>query len=81
MNDMPKMTHKGFFGICPVYFADLDADCPFVDPRHWIFEPLFWLSESVYGLLITVGSMINPDYDPEWPLFVTGELHDKDAQG
>jgi len=44
-------------------------------------EPLFWLSESVYGLLIFMTSMINPDYDPEWPLLVTGELHDKNTQG
>lgn len=69
-----KLTHKGWFGICPVYFADLETDAPLVVERHWIFVPLMLLSEAIFYLAFTAWGMIDPDFEPQWPLKITGKL-------
>lgn len=71
---MHTFTDKGWFGICPVYFAGLDTPAPVVDPRHWLLAPLMWVSEAMFSLAFAVGSACQPGYEPEWPLRVTGEL-------
>lgn len=62
------LTHKGWFGICPVYFGRLDSEAPLVVERHWVFMPLMMLSEFVYGLVLMFAE------EPQWPLRITGEL-------
>lgn len=27
-------THKGWFGLCPVYIGDINTEGPCLDPRH-----------------------------------------------
>lgn len=44
------LTHRGWFGLCPVYVGDINSDKPFIDPRHWSLAWLFWLSECMFGL-------------------------------
>lgn len=68
-----KFTHKGWFGICPVYMTDPKTGCPDVAARHKYLEPLFTLSEVVYDGIIYVKSYFNDVYEPEWPFTVTGE--------
>ena len=67
-----EFTHKGWFGICPVYFADLDSDAPLIVERNAIYIPLFILSEFMFSIIHFVQSLINPDADLYWPLKVTG---------
>ena len=62
------LTHKGWFGICPVYFGRLDSEAPLVVERHKLLLPLMMLSEFVYGLVLMFSE------DPQWPLIITGEL-------
>lgn len=68
------LTHKGWFGLCPVYYAGLDTDAPFVDPRHWLMQPLMWFSEAMYDLFFVVISALTDYPDQGWPLVITGEL-------
>ena len=68
-----SLTHKGWFGICPVYFANLDSAAPLVVERHWSLLPLMLLSECCFGLVFVLGSFLG-GFEPAWPLRVTGEL-------
>lgn len=79
MADDPIYTHKGWFGCCPVYFAGLETDAPLVEARHWIYTPLLIFSETFYDFYFAVASMLDPDFEPMWPLTVTGELKHTDA--
>ena len=74
--DMAEFTHKGWFGICPVYMRnDPDTeDCMEAVERSLIFYPLFWLSGEVYILIIMLKTDADPDYEPSFPFLVTGEL-------
>lgn len=68
------LTHKGWFGVCPVYLTDDGRDGVVLVERHWLFRPLMWLTVHVYGLLIFLATMVNSDYEPEWPVMITGEI-------
>lgn len=71
-----EWTHKGWFGLCPVYIAELDTDEPFIEPRHWLFEPLMFISHYGFVSLIFLISLVDPEYEPNWPIRITGELGD-----
>lgn len=70
----PKFTHKGWFGLCPIYIADLESGEPTLVERHRVFFPLFLLSEFVFGAIFAVQTALDPYYEPEWPIRITGEL-------
>lgn len=78
MSDPKKIivtfTHKGWFGICPVYFAEPYSQAPYIEPRHAILSPLFWISEFMYGIVFDCVRAMRPDWEPEWPLNISGEL-------
>lgn len=76
-----KFTHKGWFGLCPVYFADLESEAPHVHPRHWIFTPLMMLSEVFFSVAFWCAGFINPDFEPAWALRVTGALEEPADDG
>ena len=67
-------THKGWIGLCPVYISGPDTDCPAVDARHAWLEWLHDLSLFIYGVCFHIAGMINPEFDPAWPIKITGEL-------
>lgn len=67
-------THKGWFGICPVYFSRPESDAPGIDPRHWAFIPLMLTSELLFGLWFTFRGLVSDNYEPQWPMVITGEL-------
>lgn len=67
-------THKGWFGLCPVYIAELDSGAPIIDPRHWSLLPLMAASEWIYTALFFVMSAVNADYQPAWPIRITGKI-------
>lgn len=68
------LTHKGWFGICPVYLGDLDGKAPYVFERHRYFLPLMVFSEWVFEVIMFFRASANPAYEPEWPLTVTDVL-------
>ena len=69
-------THKGWFGFCPVYFADPDGKEKWagVEARSPWFEWLFDLSEGVFGVLFFILGFFRADIELSWPFLVTGEL-------
>lgn len=73
MSTTIPLTHKGWFGICPVYFGNLHSEAPLIVERHWSLLPLMLLSEAMFGLVFLVGSFFT-GFEPTWPLRVTGEL-------
>lgn len=76
---MPAMraitfTHKGWFGLCPVYLANIQSSGPDVHERHRAFAPLMWLSVHLFDLCFELQQMCDPAAEPAWPLKITGEL-------
>lgn len=69
------LTHKGWFGICPIYLNDPDVhEIPNLKARHWAFEPVFVLSEWIFTALFFFAFVINPDLEAGWPINITGTL-------
>jgi hypothetical protein len=68
------LTHKGWFGLCPVYYAELKSEAPVVVERHWTLEPLFWLSTAFYDCIGFVFDALGSDYAMPYPLRVTGRI-------
>jgi hypothetical protein len=69
-----KLTHKGWLGLCPVYLADIRSESPFVVERHWTAAPLMLASRWIYRACFVVAELMNPEWEPEWPLRVTGRV-------
>lgn len=69
-----EYTHKGWFGVCPVFLAEIDSDGPIMDPRHWSLVPLFWFSEILMAFVVFCTSAMNPEWEPVWPIRITGEI-------
>lgn len=67
------LTHKGWFGVCPSYFGDVESDGPVVVERHWVFTPLMWLSECVFSLCFLCMDTLGKEVDG-WSMVFTGEL-------
>lgn len=74
---MPQFwTHKGWHFFCPCYFANLDSeDGPVVDVRHWVFYPLWVLAGLFESTIIFFLSLTDPDYEPAFRFYITGELN------
>ncbi len=68
------LTHKGWLGLCPVHVAAADTACPDVQERHWVFVPLMVFSIALFGVLFMLMAVVDPLYEPEWPLKLTGKL-------
>jgi hypothetical protein len=65
---MQEYTHKGLFGLCPVYLRDLEGDAIDCIPRHKCLAWLFGLSSA-----LQVWAMRATGND-SWFCIVTGEL-------
>jgi len=75
MKNQLTFTHKGWFcGIVPVYLNMNDKECPLIIERHWIFGPLFVMTEWVFGFCILIRTFVDKEYDPMFPIKITGEL-------
>ncbi len=74
---MDKFTHKGWFGICPVYVQFKTPGMPLLESRHVIFEPLMAISEAWYMVKFTVLGLLCEEYEPMWPILITGEVDDE----
>lgn len=76
MKKTERFTHAGWFGICPIYISDLDKDIPGLTPRpqNWFTELLFIVSHYGFMAFFTVADVINPSWNPGFPIVVTEEL-------
>lgn len=65
-------THKGWFGLCPVYLEAPHSDEPGIEPIYpfteWLMTLSVWASVMCFRLF-DIGN-------PRWPIRVTGELED-----
>lgn len=69
-----SFTHKGLFcGVVPVYLDMTDEDCPLVVERHWLILPLFIATELVFGCCVFVRTLFDAEYEPMFPIKITGE--------
>ena len=75
---MSVLTHRGWFGICPVYLGDIDSPGPLVVARLWILEPLLTLSTWAFGVVIFFKTLADPDFEAGFPIRVTGEIRGLD---
>jgi len=41
-------THKGWFGLCPVFICSPEDECPDIIARHLLLEPLMTLSDWIF---------------------------------
>lgn len=69
-----KYTHYGWFAGCPVYLADIGSASATMVERNWI--PGWWLSfvTDAFGCCIYVRSFLDPDYEPMFPIAISGEI-------
>lgn len=76
MKKVQLFTHEGWFGICPVYVADIESDAPHLTPRveNWFYESLFWVSHGAFMAFFTVTDFLFPAWQVGYPIFLTGEL-------
>ena len=67
-------THKGWFGIAPVYISEPESDAPGIEARWPALEWLVDLSEVVFGLVFSAMEIVAPDHEPMYPIRITGRL-------
>lgn len=68
-------THKGWFGACPIYLSieQIVADAgPTIEPRHWVYAPLMWISEAAFGAINFLMSSADPGFVCGYPIRITG---------
>ena len=59
-----KITHKGWYGFCPVYIAETAADAADWGPRSPLLEPLALLSQALMWLFNLEGCfLITEEYE------------------
>lgn len=69
-----NFTHKGLFaGFLPVY-VNLGMEPPMFQERNWWPEPLFYAAICLYASFIEFVSFCSEDYEPAWPVTITGEI-------
>ena len=67
------LTHKGWFGLCPVWIGLLHTAAPIIEPRHALLNWLMDLSNAIFDVLHAVQVMVS-DEEPVFPLRITGEI-------
>lgn len=71
---LDNFTHIGrFAGVVPVYL-NLDHHPPMLQERNWI--PSWCLSGMfiLYAAFLWTVSMVDDDFEPEWPIDITGVI-------
>lgn len=67
-------THKGWIGFCPVLIHDPLGECMLVPRSRWL-EILFDLSVCFLSVAQSTQMMLDPTYNPHFPIRITGELN------
>lgn len=69
-----EFTHKGWFGLCPVYMSKPFSGCPEIEPIYPFTDWLMDFSAFVYGLCFKMAGALNPEFEPLWPFTRITEL-------
>lgn len=69
-----RFTHYGWFAGCPVYLGNLASESPLMVERNWV--PSWWFAfvTEAFGFAIFLRTLMDDDYEPMWPMLVTGEI-------
>lgn len=69
-----NFTHYALFvGFLPVYFVDEGEGCR-LQERNWIPQWAFAVTEFLFGIYCTLHSMVDPHFEPSFPITLTGEI-------
>lgn len=72
MPDQFHPTHKGLlFGFIPV-LVDMKAEEIMVRSK-WL-DPVADLAAGIFGICVCIRQIVQPDYEPQFPVKVMGEL-------
>lgn len=75
-----QFTHYArFAGLVPCYYADDDSARLAV--RNWWPDWLLTAATSLYAMFIFCVSLVDDDYDPAWPIVITGEIEAMKQEG
>lgn len=67
-------THTGLmFGIVPVWL-NMNDEAPMVDGRFIGCNLLLTVCERLFAILVLMVTMVNDEYEPMFPIKITGEL-------
>lgn len=69
-----KCTHYGMFGICPVMYAEIESESPYVIERSFLYKPLLWISDVLFDMYFTVQSWVDPESQQPFKMRVDGEF-------
>lgn len=70
-----RRTHKGLmYGIVPCYFDFTNEECPEVEGRFLGCDLLCDVVEIIFSAFCFVATFLNPDYEPLFPIKLTGTL-------
>lgn len=70
--EIQRYTHYArFAGLVPCYFNEYTNE---LAVRNWLPDWLLDAATWLYGSFVTVVTMVDEDYEPEWMLVITGEI-------
>lgn len=70
LKDKSNWTHEGWFCGCVPIRADFAMpDCPIIEAKGGVLgEVLFDVAEFFFGMVVLLKTMIDPEYEPAYPL-------------
>lgn len=71
---LAHFQHKGWFLFCPVYIGSKDTNCPNMVERNGVPEWVWHAALGLFDINCIIMSWVNPNFDPLFPILVTGEL-------
>lgn len=67
-----KPTHYGKFLGVPVLIDMTEPECPGLKARYFL-DPVMDVMEFLFGIYCTIMSMVNPEFEPMFPIHIRGE--------
>lgn len=68
-------THYGlFFGLVPVYLGDIEGDM-LIATRNGIPDIFMDTVEVLFATFVFIATFIKPDFEPNYAIRITGEMH------
>lgn len=69
------LTHKGWFGLCPVYIGSPESEEPLLVPRIPLTDWLMDFSDWAYRMTGRCMEILAPEWEwPGYPIAITGRL-------
>ncbi|MBK5646324.1 MAG: hypothetical protein I4N51_03880 [Acinetobacter sp.] len=69
-----EFTHYGWFGFCPAIFAEIESGAPFIEPRWKILNWWMTVREVCIQIYLNIRSSLDDDFEPMFPLRISGEF-------